>query len=151
MASPNPITSSFMKIGVFRPLVVADFTQRSANLTPFSSCHMVVPSLANRHPVGRLACGEQDVLDPILPGTLGNANAAAKNGASNARATTNIIVSKSDDSWDHANRRLSRPLIFRPSRMLRPSSVMFAAPAASSNACTTYGSRLRGEKTALRG
>ena len=36
---------------------------------------------------------------------------------------------------DYAGLRRSRPFILRPSRMLRPSRAMFAAPAASSSAC----------------
>ena len=38
---------------------------------------------------------------------------------------------------DYAGLRRSRPFILRPSRMLRPSRAMFAAPAASSSVCAT--------------
>lgn len=44
-----------------------------------------------------------------------------------------------------AGRRLSKPFMRRPSRMLRPRREMFAAPAASSRACT----RLLGGRVAI--
>jgi hypothetical protein len=41
-------------------------------------------------------------------------------------------------SCSQAGRRLSQPFMRRPSRMLRPRREMFAAPAASSRACTLW-------------
>ena len=41
-------------------------------------------------------------------------------------------------SLSQAGRRLSQPFMRRPSRMLRPRREMFAAPAASSRACTLW-------------